>query len=137
MKAFIDTSAFMALILKEESYHNKVVAQYKAYKQSRAQLITSTYVLDELFTRCLYRAGSYGGKLAINLIREIVDSNELTILEVDSQIFKKAEDIFLKFSDHKISFTDATSYVLYKDFSLDEVFTLDDDFKKMRINTSF
>lgn len=137
MKVFIDTSAFMALILKEESYHNKVTAQYSAYKQSRAQLITSTYVLDELFTRCLYRAGSHGGKLAINLIREIIASGELTVLEVDSQIFKKAEDIFLKFSDHKISFTDATSYVLYKDFSLDEIFTLDSDFKKIRVATSF
>lgn len=136
MKVLIDTSAFMALILKEEAHHNKVAVQYKAYKQARAQLITSTYVLDELFTRCLYRAGSHGGKLAIKLIREIVESGELTLLDVDSQIFKKAEDIFLKFSDHKISFTDATSYVLYKDLSLDVVFTLDDDFKKMRISTS-
>lgn len=137
MKVFIDTSAFMALIIKEEAYHNRIAVQYKAYKQARAQLITSAYILDELFTRCLYRAGSYGGKLAINLIREIVASGELTVLEVDSQIFKKAEDIFLKFSDHKISFTDATSYVLYKYFSLDEIFTLDDDFKKFRVKTSF
>ena len=75
--------------------------------------------------------------MAVNLIREIIASEELTVLDIDSQIFKKAEDIFLKFSDHKISFTDATSYVLYKDFSLDEVFTLDTDFKKMRISTSF
>ena len=137
MKVFIDTSAFMALILKKESYHDKVAIQYKVYKQSRAQLITSTYVLDELFTRCLYRAGSHGAKMAIGIIQEIVACDELTVLEVDSQIFKKAEDIFLKFSDHKISFTDATSYVLYKDFSLDEIFTLDTDFKKMRLNTSF
>lgn len=136
MKVFIDTSVFMALILKEESYHGKVAAQYKSYKQARAQFITSTYILDELFTRCLYRAGSHGAKLAIGLIREIVASDELTVLEIDSQIFKRAEDIFLKFSDHKISFTDATSYCLYKDFSLDEVFTLDSDFKKMRVTTS-
>ena len=127
----------MALILKEESFHDKVVTQYKAYKQTRVQLITSTYILDELFTRCVYRVGRYGAKLAINLIKETVSSDELTVLDVDSQIFKKAEAVFLKFSDHKISFTDATSYVLYKDFALDEIFTLDNDFKKMRINTSF
>lgn len=137
MRIFVDTSAFMALILKEESYHSKVVEQYKTYKQARAQLITSTYVLDELFTRCLYRAGSHGAKLAISLIRDIIASGELTVLEVDSQVFQKSEDIFLKFSDHRISFTDATSYVLYKDFNLDEIFTLDSDFKKMRVATSF
>lgn len=137
MKVLIDTSAFMALILKEESCHSKVVEQYKVYKQTRAQLITSTYILDELFTRCLYRAGSHGSRLAITLIRDIIASGELTVLEVDSQVFRKAEDVFLKFSDHKISFTDATSYVLYKNFNLDEVFTLDADFKKMRVTTSF
>lgn len=137
MKVFIDTSAFMALILKDESFHKKVVNQYKVYKRSRAQFITSDYILDELYTRCVYRAGSHGAKLATNLIKEAVTSNELTVLEVDSDIFQKAEPVFLKFSDNKISFTDATSFYLYKNFSLDEIFTLDDDFKKMRISTSF
>lgn len=137
MKIFADTSALMALTLKDESSHSQTVVKYKEYKQNRARIITSDYVLDELFTRCLYRAGSYGGKIAITLINEAISSNELTILEVDRQIFKKAETVFLKFSDHKISFTDATTYVLYKDFALDEVFTLDSDFKKMRIKTSF
>lgn len=137
MKVFIDTSAFMALILKDESFHEKVVNRYKVYKKSRAQLITSDYVLDELYTRCVYKAGSHGAKLATGLIKEAIESNELTVLEVDSDVFQKAELIFLKFSDHKISFTDAASYVLYKAFVLDEVFTLDNDFKKIRINTSF
>lgn len=137
MKVLIDTSAFMALILKDESFHEKVLNQYKVYKKNRAQLITSEYVLDELYTRCVYRAGSHGAKLATNLIKEAVTSNELAVLEVDSNVFRKAESVFLKFSDHKISFTDATSYVLFKDFSLDEIFTLDDDFKRMRLSTSF
>ncbi len=137
MKIFIDTSAFMALILKNESYHQKVTDRYEAYKKSRAQLITSDYILDELYTRCVYRAGSFGARLAINLIQEIVSHDELTVLEVDSHVFKKAQEIFLKFSDNKISFTDATSYILYKDFALDEIFTLDGDFKKVRLTTSF
>lgn len=137
MKVFIDTSAFMALILKGESLHGEVVKQYQTYKQFRAQMITSDYILDELFTRCVYRSGGYGAKLALSLINKAISNEELAVLEVDSQIFKKAEQIFLKFSDHKISFTDATTYVFIKDFKLDEVFTLDNDFKKMRLKTSF
>ena len=152
MKVFIDTSAFMTLIFKDESLHQKVVDQYKLYSTGRVQLITSDYILDELYTRCLYiakrykkrrdviasdyRAGSHGAKLAIKLIKEVVVSGELTVLEVESHIFQKAESVFLKFSDHKISFTDATTYILYKDFSLDEIFTLDDDFKKMGLRIS-
>lgn len=137
MKIFIDTSTFMALILKDESYHQKVADQYRAYKKSRAQLITSDYILDELYTRCVYKAGGFGAKLAVDLIQEIVSHSQLTVLEVDPHVFKKAQEIFLKFSDNKISFTDATSYVLYKDLCLDEIFTLDSDFKKLRIATSF
>lgn len=50
MKIFIDTSAFMAFILKDESFHNQVVAKYEEYKQKRTQLITSDFALDEIFT---------------------------------------------------------------------------------------
>lgn len=38
----------MALILKGESLHDEVVKQYQTYKQFRAQMITSDYILDEL-----------------------------------------------------------------------------------------
>ncbi|MBI4079278.1 MAG: type II toxin-antitoxin system VapC family toxin, partial [Candidatus Levybacteria bacterium] len=137
MKVFIDTSAFIALILKDETFHQKVVNQYSIYKKGRVRLTTSYYILDELYTRCLYRAGSHGAKLAIKLIKEAIESSELTVLDIDSHIFQESEKLFLKFSDHKISFTDATSYTLIKNFSLDEIFTLDDDIKKLRINTSF
>lgn len=127
----------MAVILKGESLHQKAIAKYTDYKQNRVRLITSTYVLDELFTRCLYRAGSHGAKMALSLINQAISNNELEVLDIDSQIFKKSQDVFLKFSDQKISFTGATSVCLYKDFALDEIFTLDKDFKKFRINTSF
>ncbi len=136
MKIFVDTSAFIAFILDREFLHEQVSKQYSLYKQEKAYFFTSDYVLDELFTQCLYKAGRYHAKEAIALIDEITTHNELTVLEIDSHTFKKAQEIFLKFSEHKISFTDATTYVLYKDFALDEIFTLDSDFKKMRAKTS-
>lgn len=131
MKIFIDTSAFIALIIKNESSHAQIFKSFQQYKRKRAQFFTSTYVLDELYTRCIMIAGAHGASEAVASIRQTISSHELTLLDVDTEIFQKAEKIFLKFADHKISFTDATTYVLYKDFSLDSVFTLDSDFKKM------
>jgi len=58
-------------------------------------------------------------------------------VDADQMVFRKAQDVLIKFSEHKISFTDAATYVLYKDLALNEVFTLDDDFRKIRVNTSF
>jgi len=73
----------------------------------------------------------------IDALDKMEKDGELGFVHIDKTIFRKAREILLKFADHKISFTDATSYILYKDFAIDEIFTLDSDFKKMRITTSF
>jgi uncharacterized protein len=136
MKVFIDTSAFVALLVSSEADHKKVAKKYHEYRQSRAMLFTSDYVLDELFTRLLYFRNT-DIKKYIQKLSDAIAREELTVLRIDESLFEKALGRFLKFSEHKLSFTDATSYVLVKDFSLNEVFTLDNDFKKIRINTSF
>lgn len=135
MKVFIDTSAFVALLVEKEVDHKKVAKKYYNYRQSRAILFTSDYILDELFTRLLYFKIDL--KKYIQKLKESISKGEITVLKIDDALFEKALSGFLKFSEHKISFTDATSYALLKDFSLDEIFTLDDDFKKIRVNTSF
>ncbi len=136
MKVFIDTGAFIALFVSSEKYHSKVSKKYKEYRKQRAQLFTSYYILDELFTRLIYDFGKSVTQKAIGLLNKSIEKEELMVLDIDEAIFKKAQDTLIKFSEHKISLTDATSYTLYKDFALDEVFTLDYDFKKIRVNTS-
>lgn len=137
MKVFIDTGAFIALFVSSEKYYSKVSKKYKDYRKQRAQLFTSNYILDELYTRLIYDFGRNATQKAIDLLNKSIEKEELAVLDIDNTIFKKAQDILIKFAEHKLSLTDATSYVLYKDFSLDEIFTLDDDFKKIRVKTSF
>lgn len=136
MKAFIDTSAFVALFVDKETDHKTVAKQYHDYRQKRAALFTSDYILDELFT-CLLYFPQVDIKKYIQKLKSSISAGEITVLKVDEVLFEKAIEAFLKYSDHKISFTDATSYALLKNFELDEVFTLDNDFKKLRVNTSF
>lgn len=136
MKVFIDTSAFVALLVDKEADHKKVANKYREYRQKRAILFTSDYILDELFTRLLYFQ-QVDIKKYIQKLKDSVSAGEITVLRVDEALFEKALEAFMKFADHKISFTDATSYTLLKNFSLNEIFTLDADFKKMRLDTSF
>lgn len=135
MKVFIDTGAFIALFVSSEKYHQKVSKKYKNYRKQHAQLFTSYYILDELFTRLIYDFGKSATQKAIDILNKSIEKEELVVLDIDEAIFKKAQEAMIKFSEHKISLTDATSYILYKDFALDEIFTLDDDFKKIRVNT--
>jgi len=137
MKIFVDSGVFIAYFLKQEASHEDVVRKYNFYIQEKARFFSSNYILDELLTWFSSRQPKYFTEKLIIYLQRIIENGELKVIFIDSVIHKKAQDVLLKFSEHKISFTDATSYVLYKDFSLDEVFTLDSDFKKMRIKTSF
>mgnify|MGYP001560194092 CR=1 FL=1 len=137
MKVFIDTGAFIAYFIKQEKYHDDVVSKYKLYRKQKATLLTSDYILDELMTWFCAKQNKHILEKLIAALQKMQEGKEVKVLSVDQIIFKKAQDVLLKFSEHKISFTDATSYVLYKDFSIDEVFTLDNDFRKIRVNTSF
>src|SRR3989338_6384249 len=136
MKVFIDTGAFIAYFIKQEKYHLDAVNKYKLYRRQKNAFFTSDYILDELFTWFSSKQNKYVLEKLVSAVQKMTANQEIKVLSVDNVIFKKAADVLLKFSEHKISFTDATTYVLYKEFSIDEIFTLDDDFKKMRLNTS-
>lgn len=137
MKVFVDTGAFLALFIYREIDHTKVARRYKSYREQNALLITSYYILDELFTRLIYDYGKQETKRVMDVLEESVNKNQLRVLEVDENIISHAKASLLKFSEHKLSFTDATTYALCKELALDEVFTLDSGFKKVGLKTSF
>jgi|SRR3989344_2030933 len=136
MKVFIDTSAFIALFVDKEISHEKIARKYYDYRQQRAIFFTSYYILDELFTRLSYYKG-VDIKKYIQKLKNSIKANELTVLQIDEVLFDKSIIMFTKFAEHKISFTDATTYTLFKDYKFDEIFTLDSDFKKIGVATSF
>ena len=137
MKVFFDTGAFIAFFIKEEVDHQKVKNKYLNYLKQRAILFTSDYILDELYTRLIYDFDKNTAIDKINTLSQAIASEEIKVLTVDEYVFKEAKGVLTKFAEHKISFTDATTYVLCKNFAIDEIFTLDKDFKRMRLATSF
>mgnify|MGYP001611067739 FL=1 len=137
MKVFIDTSAFVSLLVKQDLHHDLVVKKHKEYVQHHAIFLTSDYILDELYTHLVY-------DLAKNKVGEIIakfdqkiHTKDIRLLPIDETVFSQAKETLLKFCEHKISFTDCTSYVLCKKLALDEIFTLDSDFKKLNLAVSF
>lgn len=137
MKVFIDTSVFIAYFLKQDIRNIETTEKFNFYKKQNAIFLTSNYILDELFTWFCAKETKFFLEKVINAISEMRETHTIKVFYIDKFICGKAEKVFLKFSEHKISFTDAITYVLYKDFALDEIFTLDRDFKRMRAKTSF
>lgn len=137
MKVFFDTGAFIALFISQEKYHKQISNKYNDYRKQRALFYTSYYILDELFTRLIYDFGKSATEKVIGLLMKSIEKEEVKVLDIDEATFTKSLNSLLKFAQHKISLTDATTYTLFRDLQLDEVFTLDSDFKKIGLKTSF
>jgi uncharacterized protein len=132
MKVFLDTGVFIAIFIDKDINHEQVTKSYRDLKRERVRFYTSNFVLSELYTRLMYDFGERVTYKAIEVITGDIVKGNVWLVEVEGTIFKKAVEIFLRYAEHKVSFTDATSYVIYKDLQLDEVFAVDSDFRKMR-----
>jgi predicted nucleic acid-binding protein len=54
MKTFMDTGAWLAVVVQTDQYHDVGVLHYEALISRRERLFTSDYVLDETVTRIRY-----------------------------------------------------------------------------------
>lgn len=136
MKVFIDTGVFITLFIKQEKFHLRVTAKYEEYKKERARIITSDYVLDELFTRLIYDFARPQTEIVVNTLLAAEKAEEMAVVRIDELMFQKAVKTLVTFAEHKLSFTDAASYVCCKEFGIDEIFTLDKDFNKVGLTVS-
>ena len=137
MKVFVDTSAFVSLLVKQDFQHDLVTEKHQGYLESHAIFLTSDYVLDELYTHLVYDLPANIVTSVIAHFDQKINTKDLRVLPIDETVFSQAKAALLKFSEHKISFTDCNPAVLFKELNLDEIFTLDSDFKKLRLPVSF
>lgn len=123
-KLFIDTSALYAYYDKSDSAHLKVAAFLDA---SEDIFYTSNFVLDELITLLRYR------NFAIEQISSFIDALWLekfcALLYLSPDIQRKAWKMMVKYKDHKLSFTDCTSFALMREHAIKKACTVDAHFK--------
>ena len=114
MKVFLDTSAFISYFIKQEFHNEEVTKKYGVYRKQKASFYTSNYIICELLT---WLSAKYHKSILEKVITTLIrleNEKEISVLYIDRVIAKKSLDIITKFSEHKISFTDATTYSLYK-----------------------
>lgn len=134
-RIFIDTSGWIELALKGEIHHPPVTNYFLKEQKQGSKFFTCDYVLDETFTRLLAGQSFRTAKKFKAIIDEAEKSQRLLVLWTDVTLFKKAWAYFVKFAEHKLSFTDALIVTLVKDFKINEVLSLDQGFKKIGLTT--
>lgn len=130
-RIFIDTSAWIELTLAKERYHKEVASYFLKELKKGSKFFTSDYVLDEAFTRLLTNQGLSSAKSLREKTSQAEKLNKLLILWTDETVFYQSWNRFVKFSEHQLSFTDATIYTFVKDLKINEIITLDQGFKKV------
>lgn len=122
---YVDTGAFIARYVRRDTHHRQARRAWTEIERSRVRCFTSNFVLDETFT-WLGRRASY--TFAAERARALLHSAALTILRPDADDEEKAVDVFAKFADQKVSFTDCISFVLMRRNRLERAFTFDRHF---------
>jgi len=134
-KVFIDTSAWIPYCLSAQPRHSTIKNLVKEFIMDRVIVCTSNDVIDETVTRLIYDTNIKIAQKFINLIKDGTKNNSLVQLWIDEEIQNEAFELIQKFSEHKLSLTDATSITLIKKFSIESVISLDADFTKVGIPT--
>lgn len=131
MSAFLDSNVFYAHADVSANRHEAAQRGMNALlRGSRGHLYTSDYVYDEVVTLTLTRTDDHDlARSAGERIRGAGSyPDAIEILHVAPDIFETAVEIFERYDDQRLSFTDATTVALVRECDIDAVVSFDDDF---------
>ena len=131
MSVLVDTGVFYAHADVDASRHQPAVSAFDAIIDGRfGQPYTSDYIYDETVTLTLGRTGEFERARRVGQrIRGVEDFPQFVEIEhVTASDFGKAVEVFERYDDQHLSFTDATTVALVERRDIDAVLSFDDDF---------
>lgn len=124
-KVFVDTGAFVARYLKKDNLHAKSLALWLKIERAQVQCIVSPLVIHEVATLLSRRANPL---FAAEKIRSIYLSSRFRILRSDSDMEMDALKVMEKYADLPLSYADALSIAIMREYNIKRIFTFDEDF---------
>jgi predicted nucleic acid-binding protein len=127
MKVFIDTGAFIAVIDKDDDYHDAAEAFFKKALEKEIKFMTTNFVVCETMN---YLRSKISHSMAVFFWEHLKKSNVIEILRITPDIQDTAFKIFKQYVDKDFSFTDCTSFSAMKAFKINRVFAFDKHFEQ-------
>jgi uncharacterized protein len=125
MNVFIDTSAFFALLDRDDRNHDRAKEVWIGLMGSSSLCTTSNYVIVETFALLQSRIG-------INAVRGFQE-DLIPILHVewiDTEVHNAAVSALLVASKRKLSLVDCSSFEIIRRMGIKSVFAFDPHFRK-------
>lgn len=124
-RAFIDTSAFVALRNRSEREHVVARATLSELIAEGTMLVTSNYVFAETYTALLVRVSR---DEAIEWGRRFLAGEVIEAVRVDDALEQQAWKILESYEDKSWSYVDATSFAVMEREGIDTAFAFDRHF---------
>lgn len=130
MKSFVDTSAFLALLVPSDRAHPQAREIFERLRAEEAALVTTSYVLIETYALLAARLGP----AACRAFREGFEPL-LEIVWIDEDLHERAVKAWLGRSRAGASLVDEASFVVMQQVGVDTAFAFDDDFSQAGFST--
>ena len=128
MKCFLDTSAFVALYHRNDTYHETAKKIWSRLKEQDDVLYTTRDVIVETIILVRRRDGFQTALICGN---DLWESSLLELVQPSRQLDRKAWDWFKKYADKELSFVDCVSFSVMNDLRIQTAFTFDKNFKQV------
>lgn len=129
---FVDTGYFIALEAADDQHHAAALRHWRAYVQSRPQLVTTSFVLDEVAT--FFNSRGRHAK-AVEIGERLLASPSVRLLHVDADLFGAAWIYFRRREDKRFSLTDCISFVVMERLGIQSALAFDAHFVQAGFRT--
>lgn len=129
MSVLIDTGIFIAFHnIKDENHQRATELIREIIDGKHGIAFTTDYIFDEAITTALMRTGNHN--IAIKLGENIlgVKVKFVSMIQIDNTSFSSGWELFNKYINKKLSFTDCVSIAVIKNYGLDKIVSFDSDF---------
>ena len=129
MVVFLDTGFILAIRNSDDNYHAKAAEMMKDCLSGKfGKIIVSNFVFDETVTLTLVR--THNKNLVEDIGNYILNSPRINVLHLSQAEFLATWEIFLKYFEKGLSFTDCSILVMAKLFESNVyIATFDSTFK--------
>ena len=124
MPVFVDTSAWFAYFVRRDPDHPAAVQWIRA---NRLPLLTTDFILDELFTLLKLRESHV---VAVTAGDTLLHKGVTRVERVSEGDFVRAWEIFQQYKDKEWSFTDCTSKAVMERLGITRAFAFDTHFEE-------
>ena len=126
-KIFVDTSYWIAVLNPTDSLHD--FANNLTLTLFPSKLVTSELILNELLNH-YSGSGSRFREIAVNLILQIQEDENMEVVPITSQLFANAFQLYAQRQDKAWSHTDCSSFCIMQELGIIEALTYDKHFEQ-------